>query len=176
MKAVEIISFEEISAIDQPILSLSMLKVSMKQLALLILAVLLSYSIIRISIELSLTLSATLLLIAFYKPYSMPFEELLVNATRFIMNRKVSKQDNARLYNEMRLFKKREEPKIRDNIIAVDNEQLLHYLTNAKDFHLTIDDKLVINAGESKIHLALKDNGKIVLEINNKSISKIDIL
>ncbi|GIU71977.1 MAG: hypothetical protein KatS3mg003_1456 [Candidatus Nitrosocaldaceae archaeon] len=60
MKAVEIISFEDISAIEQPILSLSILKISMKQLALLILTVLIAYSI-KI-VELSIGLSIIVLL------------------------------------------------------------------------------------------------------------------
>ncbi|GIU71976.1 MAG: hypothetical protein KatS3mg003_1455 [Candidatus Nitrosocaldaceae archaeon] len=84
----------------------------------------------------------------------------------------------------MKLFKKRdkivkeeiiEEQKIKEEIPIV-NEQLLHYLTNTKDFHLAINDQMVISAGDSKIHLALKDNSRIVLEIRDKAISRIDIL
>ncbi|GIU72398.1 MAG: hypothetical protein KatS3mg003_1877 [Candidatus Nitrosocaldaceae archaeon] len=187
MKAVEIISFEDISAIEQPILSLSILKISMKQLALLILTVLIAYSI-KI-VELSILSAFILLLIAFYKPYNMSFEILLINAIRFIINRdkpvrvknsKPIKKD--RLYDDMKLFKKRDKivkedngQKIKEEIPIV-NEQLLHYITNTKDFHLAINDQMVISAGDSKIHLALKDNSRIVLEIRDKAISRIDIL
>jgi predicted DNA-binding protein len=181
MKAVEIISFEDINAIEQPILSLSILKISMKQLALLILTVLIAYSI-KI-VEISILSTFMLLLITFYKPYNMSFEILLINAIRFIINRdkpvrvKSSKQNN-RLYNDMRLFKKREDngQKIKEPNVPIVNEQLLHYLTNTKDFHLAINDQMIISAGDSKIHLALKDNSKIVLEIRDKAISRIDIL
>ncbi len=92
MKVVDVISFENISAIDQPILPLSFLKLSLKQLGLLLLTVFVAYSLSSKSIEVAIPIALLLTTITFYKPYGMPFEVIIINILKF-MHRKINEGD-----------------------------------------------------------------------------------
>lgn len=96
MKVVDIIAFENINAIDQPILPISFLKLSLRQLGLLMITVFTAYGISSRSIELAVFIALLLLAITFYRPYNMPFEVILLNIFKFIHRRITEGKGNGR--------------------------------------------------------------------------------
>lgn len=189
MKIVEIISFENISALEQQILPLPLMRVSMKQLALLLVTMLVTYSIVKINIVLSIIIAIPLLLLTFYKYKSMTFESLFMNMIRYLIRAEsnikniVSKEKE--LYN-MGLFKSKKKGKIEEGVeveeridkpINIKNsyeENKLYYLTpNFSQFQLDMKENTLIKVGDSNI--ILDDIHKIVLEINEQKITKLII-
>jgi len=87
-KLVDIIAFDNISILEQEVLPLSFLKVSLKQLALIIFALLIGFAL-KGNIAIAIIISSIILAIAFYKPYSLSFDTLLLYLINYSIKREI---------------------------------------------------------------------------------------
>ncbi|MEM2857152.1 MAG: PrgI family protein [Candidatus Nitrosocaldaceae archaeon] len=202
MKIVDVISFENISVLDQQILPFPLIKVSMKQLALLIVTMLIAYSIAKVNIILAIIIATPFLLLTFYKYRSMSFDLLLISMIRYYMrvrldninklfkdDKPFKKIESDKLYN-VKLFKKKRDqllaptsekktseeeilPKYSKPFIEpIKREEQLYYLT-PNCSNLQLELKgNTLTVGDSNIILNA-DIHKVVIEVDKQTITRL---
>lgn len=86
-KQVDVLWFENTNAFSEPVFDLVVLKISMKQLVMVLGGLVLAYSLAKVNLYAGIGMFAMVLFMGLVKPRVMPVEGYIVSAFRFLLNR-----------------------------------------------------------------------------------------